>query len=352
MKRLFLCWFLVIAAGAFAASQSSLLPPAFAGWQRAGNPQVSKNPAQADPANAALLKEFGFQDFESAAYNRDGRKVEVKAARFADATGAYGAFTFYSVPDMQVEQIGDQGASNIDRVVFRRGNVLVTAVFQEVTAMSAAEMRSLAEKLASPAGAGSKNLPTVAEYLPRQALEKNSIRYVNGPKGLERINSVVPEAIVDFAGSSPELAVGRYSTDRGQAALTIIYYPTPQMATEKLRAIEALPQATSEVPEIFVRRSGPLVAVVSGEISAGDARSLLESVNYVAQVTWNERAPVTTGQIKQLIVNSFILIGAIMLIFLVLGGFFGGARVLLRKVSRGRLQNPEERDFISLNLRD
>lgn len=352
MKRLFVYGFLLVSAAVWAANPSSLLPPAFSGWQRAGNPQVSKNPAQADPANAALLKEFGFQDFESATYNRDDRKLEVKAARFADATGAYGAFTFYTVSNMQAEQIGDQAASNVDRVVFRRGNVLVTAVFQEVTAMSAAEMRSLAEKLAPPSGAGSKNLPTVADYLPRQALERNSVRYVNGPKGFERVNSPVPEAIVDFAGSSPELAIGRYTTDRGQAALTIIYYPTPQMATEKLRAIEALPQATNAVPEIYARRSGPLVAVVSGEISAGDARSLLESVNYVAQVTWNERSPVTTGQIKQLIVNSFILIGAIMLIFLVLGGFFGGARVLLRKLSRGRFEAAEERDFISLNLRD
>jgi hypothetical protein len=218
--------------------------------------------------------------------------------------------------------------------------------------MSAAEMRSLAEKLAPPPGPGSKNLPTVADYLPRQALEKNSVRYVNGPKGFERANSPVPEAIVDFAGSSPEVAVGRYRTDHGEAALTVIYYPTPQIATEKLRAIEGLPQAGGAAPEIYVRRSGPLVAVVSGNISAGDARSLLESVNYVAQVTWNERSPVTTGQIKQLIVNSFILIGAIMLIFLVLGGFFGGARVLLRKVSRGRIQGSEQRDFISLNLRD
>jgi hypothetical protein len=148
------------------------------------------------------------------------------------------------------------------------------------------------------------------------------------------------------------LAVGRYRTDRGEAALAVFYYPTPQIATSKLRAIEALPQATSAVPEIYARRSGPLVAIVSGNISAGDARSLLESVNYVAQVTWNERSPVTTGQIKQLIVNSFILIGAIILIFIVLGGFFGGARVLLRKLSRGRFQAPEERDFIRLNLRD
>ena len=351
-KRLLQLAFLAFSASALAAGPPFMLPPSFSGWQRAGTPQASKDARQADPANAALLREYGFTDFESAAYTRDGRSLQVKAARFADATGAYGAFTFYNLPGMQGEQIGDQAVSNVDRVIFRRGNILVTAIFQEVTAMSVAELRSLAEKLL-PLAAGTRNLPTVTEYLPRQALEMNSIRYVNGPRGLEQANSVIPESVIDFEHSSPELAVGRYRTDRGEAALTIIYYPTPQLATEKVRVLESLPQVTGPAPQLWVRRSGPLVAVVSGEISPGDARSLLESVNYVAQVTWNERAPVTTGQVKALIVNSFILIGVIMLIFIVLGGFFGGARVVLRRaLTRGRFQPGQDSELISLKLRD
>jgi hypothetical protein len=353
MKRLFFFFALLVSStAALAADPASLLPPAFSGWQRNGTPQVSKDAMQADPTNSALLKEYGFEGFESATYTRDGRTIQLKAARFGDATGAYGALTFYSLPEMQAEQIGDQAVSNFDRVIFRRGNILVTAIFQEVTAMSVAELRSLAEKLPASSG-GSSNLPTVANYLPPQGLEKNSIRYVSGPKGFERVNSALPEAIVDFAGSSPELAVGRYRTDRGEASLTVIYYPTPQIAEKQIRAITSLPQATGSVPELFARRSGPLVAVVGGEISPGEARSLLESVNYIAKVTWNERAPVTTGEVGRLIVNSFVLIGMIMLIFIVLGGFFGGARVLLRKaLTRGRFQAEEERDFIHLNLRD
>lgn len=352
MKRFSLIGLLFVSVATLAAAPSSLLPPSFSGWQRSGSLHASKDPMQADRTNAALLKEFGFNNFESATYSRDGRTLQVRVAHFADATGAYGAFTFYSQPDMQAEQVGDQAVSSVDRVIFRRGDLLVTALFQEVTAMSVAELRSLAEKLPSASG-GSRHLPTVADYLPRQSLEKNSIRYVNGPKGFERVNSAIPESAVDFANSSPELAVGRYRTDRGEAALIVIYYPTPQLAKDRVRTIESLPQASGALPELFVRRSGPLVAVVSGEISPGDARSLLESVNYVAQVTWNERAPVTTGQIKALIVNSFVLIGAIMLLFIVLGGFFGGARVFLRKLlTRGRAQGGEEREIIRLNLRD
>ena len=70
---------------------------------------MSNDPAVADPANAALLKEYGFTDFESATYTReDGRKLTLKAARFADASGAYGAFTYYKLPQMLKETIPDQ----------------------------------------------------------------------------------------------------------------------------------------------------------------------------------------------------------------------------------------------------
>ena len=63
-----------------------ILPTQFGGWQISGSPHTSADPAMADPVNAAVLKEYGFSGFESATYTRDdGRKLTLKAARFADA---------------------------------------------------------------------------------------------------------------------------------------------------------------------------------------------------------------------------------------------------------------------------
>ena len=107
--------FFLIAAQVFAqksAPATALLPKQFAGWQQSGTPRTSQDPAVADPVNASLLKEYGFTDFESASYARDdGRKLTIKAIRFPDASGAYGAFTYYRAAGMPEEKIGDQGAS-------------------------------------------------------------------------------------------------------------------------------------------------------------------------------------------------------------------------------------------------
>src|SRR5260370_16090698 len=89
-----------------------ILPPQFAGWQMQAPAQTSHDPAAADPTNAAVLKEYGFADFASSAYTReDGRTLKIRAARFADGSGAFGAYTFYLQPDMTAEQIRDHGDS-------------------------------------------------------------------------------------------------------------------------------------------------------------------------------------------------------------------------------------------------
>ena len=79
----------------------AILPQQFEGWQMQGAAKLSTDPATADPTNAAVLKEYGFSDLALATYKRDdGRTLNVRAARFADASGAFGAYTFYLRPQM------------------------------------------------------------------------------------------------------------------------------------------------------------------------------------------------------------------------------------------------------------
>src|SRR5581483_4483030 len=133
MKPFYLVFaFFMLSVCASAAPEPSILPKSFSAWQMSGNAKRGGDPAAADGINAALLKEYGFQDLESATYVRDdGRKLTVKAARFNDASGAYGAFTFYREPQMNKEEIGDKGASANERILFYRGNVLVDAIKED-----------------------------------------------------------------------------------------------------------------------------------------------------------------------------------------------------------------------------
>ena len=84
------------ASNAASTAAPILLPRQFGGWEMQGSPHTSADPAAADATNSQVLKEYGFSDFAFATYTReDGRTLKVRAARFSDASGAFGAYTFY-----------------------------------------------------------------------------------------------------------------------------------------------------------------------------------------------------------------------------------------------------------------
>ena len=357
---IFLCLTLALCSASGFAADQHVLPASFGGWQLKGTPKASTDPGVADPANAPVLKEFGFKELETATYTRDdGRKLTAKAARFDDASGAFGAYTFYYRPEMNREQIGDQGSSFNQRILFYRGNILVDAVLDRVTAMSAAELRELAGVLPRPVGnAGS--LPPVLAYMPRQNYIANTERYIEGPFAYAQALTPIPVNMVDFAKGT-EVALGQYKVAGGEATLMVISYPTPQIANDHMRIIDAAHTQTAQQPgeasivnvgPIFDKRSGPLLAIASGPLSQSEARSLLGAVNYDADVTWNQNTRFDQkNNIGNLIVNVILLCGILVGLALVAGVAFGGVRVAIRGLFPGRvLDRPEQVEFISLHL--
>ncbi len=332
-------------------SSPAILPQVFAGWQISKSAQT-KDPATADPVNAALLKEYGFTDLDSATYTRDdGRKLTVKAARFQDASGAYGAFTYYKMPQMQNEKIGDQGASLNERVLFFRGNILVDAIFQRLSAMSAAELRELANVLPRPAGSA-VNLPGLRNYLPKQS--DSTTRYVVGPIGMEKTAAPLPAQYVDFSRGA-EVVMGNYNVSGKQATLMLIGYPTPQIAASQLKQIESAQQLLQlGQSQIVARRTGPILVLASGGISESDARSLISSVNYDADVTWNENTYFTKrDNAANLIVGVILLAAIICGLSVVAGVAFGGFRIAIKRILPGRVfDRPEQLEIITLHLSD
>ena len=357
-----------IAAATLAADQGSgkqapsfVLPAQFGGWQLEGTVRTTKDPNIADPVSTRVLNEYGFGDFESATYSReDGNQLTLKTIRFRDASGAYGAFSFYKPPEMLDEKIGDRASSLNNRVLFYRGNVLVDAVFKKLTAMSAAELRELAGMLPLPLG-NARNLPSLPNYLPRLSLVKNTAKYVVGPVAMDKLRSPLPSQLVDF-NAGAEVVIGKYASSGGDATLMLISYPTPQIAAEHLRRIDAFHSPSTQqqagaatlvdIGPFFDKRTGPIVVLAAGPLSQSEAKSLLASVNYDADVTWNQNTFFDKkNNIGNLVWNALVLSGILIAIGLVAGIAFGGVRVLIQRIIPERLLGREEQiEFISLGL--
>jgi hypothetical protein len=364
-RSLTLLLILILRAAVWAAdvpAPVAVLPAQFAGWQLKESVTKSADPSAADETNAPVLREYGFQRLEKATYTRnDGRKLTIKAAIFTDASGAYGAFTYYKTPIMVDEKIGGQGSSLNNRVLFYQGNILVDAVFDKLTMMSAAELRELAGTVPAPAG-NARNLPPLPNYLPKQVDTKNA-KYILGPVTLNRIGSPLPTPMVDFK-SGAEVVIARYQAKIGESSLMLIEYPTPQLAAEKLREMDAAHQPATQRPAgspsimdvspFFDKRTGPIIVVAAGPLAISEANALLGSVSYEADVTWNENTYISKkDNLANLLFNVIVLCGVVVGVSIVAGLAFGGFRILMKRIFPDRVfDRPDDREIISLHLGD
>jgi hypothetical protein len=342
----------------------ALLPVSFAGWVSVNAPKTVADPAQADPASAAALKEYEFTDGALAGYKRSGETLSLRALRFHDSSGAYGAYTFYRQNGWPKEEIGSGATSNHNQVLFWVGNTVVDANFSRIGPMSGAELRELASQL--PVPDGTKALaPPILSNLPRASLDGQTTHYAVGPASYAGSGGVLPPELVGFDRGA-EAVTANYSLRTGPATLTIIDYPTPQMAAAQESSIRAYlkagnqaqpswpkPLQDSGMAALEVRRSGPLVAIVSGDATPDESHKLLATVHFEVDLTSipqpTESDVSKTGKLLLGIVE-LVIIGfcAAML----LGFFLGGGRALYRMAHGKPVSSVYEEEFISLGLRD
>ncbi|MGA8089956.1 MAG: DUF6599 family protein [Terracidiphilus sp.] len=347
-----------------ATKEKPLLPETFAGWDAAEKPKPVSDPGQLDNANVAALKEYGCTGGAVADYKRGSETLSVKALTFNDVSGAYGAYSFYRQNGWPKADIGTGGTSDNNRVLFWKGNTVVDATFSHVGPMSAAEMRDLAKGLPSPQG--NRALPPpILTGLPQGSLEKQTTHFAQGPAGYAGAGGVLPAELVRF-DLDAEAVTANYSLTSGPATLTLIDYPTPQLAEAQEKKIRAYikagsgaqpafpkPLADSDQASLEVLHTGPIVALVSGDAVPDESHKLLAHVHYSAELT-----QMPQDRESEVVKTSQFLMGVAMLVIVgcsaavLLGFFLGGGRALWR-VARGKpVSSVYEVEFIRLHLED
>jgi hypothetical protein len=206
-------------------------------------------------------------------------------------------------------------------------------------------------------------IPPILANLPQAKLDGQTTHYAEGPAGYAGSGGALPAVLVDF-DKGAETVTANYSLVSGVATLTIIDYPTPQIAEAQESAIRAYlkagsqaqppwpkPLTDSDPASLEVRHSGPLVVVVSGDAVPDDSHRLLETVHFDASLT---AVPQPTD--SDVAVTGKLLMGIALLSIIgaaaaiVLGGFLGGGRALYR-LARGRpVSSVYDEEFIHLDL--
>ena len=349
----------VCAAGVSQAGKTTLveppgplLPPALAGFTKVAPAPVGDGLGLIEPAKMQGMKEDGIRRYERSEYASGSAHATISAYQFMDASGAYAAFCgqLGAANAAPVKRIGDLTATVPDGTMFRSGANLVVARFDGPATRANAALEELIPKL--PKVAGPAALPPLLPiYLPTKDLVAASVRYALGPSAYTAMGGILPPEILAF-DKSAEAVTAAYKRRGEQGLLTLLLYPTPTIAGEEGRAIEARLREQPVSGTATMRREGPLLMLASGGFTAAEAQSLIDGIHLRNEVTWNKDMPLEFhSEVKKtasLLTSIMVFCGVGALGAILLGFFLGGARAGIR-VLMGK-PAASEPEFLRIDL--
>ena len=330
---------------------SPLLPATLGKLQRAAEGDSGDGLGLVDAADKAALAEDGLRRFARSDYAQGGEHGNVTVYQFVDASGAIAAFDYFRRPGpLGAAKMGDETAPGVgSEIVFRSGKNVVRENFNLHGEHVGVLMGELIDHLPKALGP-SAQMPLVPTLLPAKGLQAESVRYALGPESYRAMGGALPADSVGF-DKSAEAVTAKY---KNGGLLTLVLYPTPEIAGDHGRAIETqVKQQGTSAGTVMLRREGPLVAVTTGAWPAADAKAMVEGVHLRSEVSFDKPMPVEFhAEMKKTYtllesVAIFSALGA--LAALVLGTFFGFGRAAIR-VMMGKPAATEP-EFLRIDLR-
>lgn len=343
----------IVLAGALATArtfaQEPALPAKFGAWTASGTiPSASSLPQP-------LQHELGAKAGEAADYTNGSKTIHAVLEKFKDPSSAYAAYTGQLQVGMAPTDVRPYSAVNGERMSLLIGNFLLYV--EGVKGISAADLRTLA--LAVQGHADTTPLPPIRNYLPEERLIQGTQRYAFGPAGFQAALGTLSQSkfasLTNGIGfsSGAEAMLASYLIAPGKSqGLLLIEYPTPQLAEQHLRHIQADLSGNSELSSTNVERKASLLSLVLSPANERVAAQLRNEINYETQVTWNEPSHTLTDPpwllvVKNIFLGTFAFCG----LALVLGLAFGGIRVITKRFFPGKVfDRPESMEVLQLGL--
>lgn len=336
--------------------RAPLLPSSFGAWQSAAAAPECRDCFQPQGQVADVLKEDGLNRAGQVTYRRQqgAGVLELTAYQFGDATGALSAFTYLRQPGSRLVVSGsgkvgsEMAATDRGDFIFRSGTSVVVADASKAGGPVVKDLRTLETSLPKIGGPRSQ-APLLPTLLPEKGLETETVRYALGPVGYQAMGGVLPPNTIGF-DKSAETVMAKYK-DRG--TLTLLLYPTPQIAGNHGRVIVAeLNREGADAGTVKLRREGPLLSMTTGAWTPESAQKMVESVHLHDILTWNKTPPLDfrteVHKTVSLLTSIAIFSGLLSLAAIVLGLFFGFGRAAIR-VLQGKPAATEP-EFLRIDL--
>ncbi|MFI5176047.1 MAG: DUF6599 family protein [Terriglobia bacterium] len=312
-----------------------------------------RSPNLSLPVSASLLKECGFRSYWEEGFERGHRAVAVQVFELGDSSGAYSLYSIQVQPGGHAEAIGDQCTTGADDLWLWQANLVVHVIDQNASGKVRTQLLEIAREISSLIRQRAE-LPNLVKRLPFHNQVSGTYRYTLGPQGFAALKIPLEFSRLGLEMGA-EVSMAKYQFSSSEGLLMLLNYPTPQMARKYYSAMQDTRSLWVNPPSggtVFTKRSGPLIALLWGTLNEGDANTLLQTIQYTADLTWDKVPPgEEIAAYVRRVRQSILLTGALLLVTFGTGVVFGLIRVAVKRwVPISIFDRPEEVELTQLRL--
>ena len=304
---------------------------------------------------APLLLDMGLSKYARRIYstgNTGSLSIEVVTLR--DFRAAYSILTLLRDSSIQNGPPGDAFTVTGDGIRFAQEREWVRIQGRDV---SSDLIKRVANSISNRIGPVRHSRPSLLNHLPKLGCDPASLRYFPGLKSYESFSGPNADKYFVF-NSDMEIAQAHYSLENRTGVLSLLNFPTPQVAEEYYAEL-APKDATKNAKDIFAKRTGPIVAILEGTFDARAADKILSSIKFSYSIRWiyekRNKPTIIWGvpaSILGTVVKSLLFVVLLCVVSVAAGAGFAIFRFLLRGYApQNPLDRPERTEITTLRLR-
>jgi hypothetical protein len=286
--------------------------------------------------NGKLISDVGFQKYVQCTYEFEkGKSLSIEVITLSDMQAAYSLLTLLGNPDMQPGPPGDEYSSVAKGICFAHGKHWV-----EIKGEGVPEdfMKRVSLSLSSRIGVRQQKRPALISHLPKTGFDASSVKYFPGFKSFASYAKKLP-AWGRSCGHDMEIVQARYGLDNRSGTLSLLYFPTNEIAQDCYSGIAGTPESSEkDASKVYVKAVGPLVGILDGSFDPEAADKILNSIQYSYSVHWiyekkTKRSTILGVPVAILgtVVKSVFFVGILAVLSIAAGVAFAFARFNFRR---------------------
>jgi hypothetical protein len=284
-------------------------------------------------ADGRLFEDVGFVKYAKRAYTTgDSGALSIEVVSLRDFRAAYSLLSLLRNSNIQAGPPGVVFTMESDIIRFAQRKEWVRI---QSSGIREDLMKKIAVSIGNRLGQGERSIPSLVSHLPKLGFDSSSLRYFPGLKPFKPYSGKKGEAIVDL-NTDMEIVQARYSLESHDGALSLLSFPTTQAAEECFEELANSKSVVKNDSALYVKRVGPLVALLEGSFDPRSADKILSSIKHSYSVSWlkDNKPSVIWGipaSILSTVIKSFFFVGLLCVVSMVAGAGFAFFRFYLRR---------------------